>query len=146
LHETSIALSILSAVEDVYKQTPGARRVTAIRIRVGMLSLIDIEALKFALKVASRGTPAENARIEVKIETPRFRCRKCGYEWELSREKLEEITEEYGLASVMHIYPDVILEYMKCPRCGSTDIEILEGRGVILESIELDVEDERKLQ
>ncbi len=140
MHETSIALSILAAVEDVYKQTPGAKRVTAIKIRVGMLSLIDIEALKFALQVASKGTPAEGAKLHVEIETPRFRCRKCGHEWEVGREELERIAEKYGLASVMHIYPDVILEYMRCPRCGSTDVEIVRGRGVILESVELDVE------
>jgi len=58
LHETSIALSILAAIEDVFNQTPGAKRVTKIKLRIGMLSLIDIEALKFALMVASRGTPA----------------------------------------------------------------------------------------
>ena len=140
MHETSIALSILSAVEDVYRQTPGARRITAIRIRVGMLSLIDIEALRFALQVASKGTPAEGAKLHITIETPRFRCRHCSHEWELNREKLEEIAEKYGLASAMHIYPDIILQYMRCPRCGSTDVEIVRGRGVILESVELDVD------
>jgi len=140
LHETSIALSILAAVEDVFNQTPGARRVTSIKIRVGLLSLIDIEALKFALQVASKGTPAENAKVSIEVDTPRFRCRRCGYEWEISRAELERIASEKGLASIMHVYPDVILEYMRCPRCGSTDIEIVRGRGVILESVELDVE------
>jgi len=140
LHETSIALSILAAIEDVFNQTPGAKKITKIKLRIGMLSLIDIEALKFALMVASRGTPAEGAEIEYTIEPPTFRCNKCGHEWSIAEKELNELVEKYGLQSAMHLHPDIITKYFHCPRCGSTDIEIKSGRGVIIESVEIDTE------
>ncbi len=140
MHETSIALSILAAIEDVFNQTPGAKKITKIKLRIGMLSLIDIEALKFALMVASRGTPAEGAEVEYTIEPPVFRCNKCGYEWSIEEDELNKLVEEYGLQSAMHLHPDIITKYFHCPRCGSTDIEIKRGRGVIIESVEIDTE------
>jgi len=138
MHETSIALSILATVEDVFKNVPDAKKVKSILIRVGLLSLVDIEALRFALRVASRGTPAEGADISILLEYPLFRCRVCGREWSLDKRALSEITGRYDIGSVMHLYPDVILEYLKCPYCGSTDIEIVKGRGVILDSVEIE--------
>ncbi len=138
----SIALSILSAVERVFRSTPGARRVTAVRVRVGALSLVDIDALVFALKVASKGTPAEGARFEVTVEEPVFRCRRCGHQWSIPRNRVQEIAEAYGISSTMHLYPDIVVEYLKCPRCGSNDVEIVRGRGVVVETVSLDVEGE----
>ncbi|BEP18437.1 hydrogenase nickel incorporation protein HypA [Pyrofollis japonicus] len=142
MHETSIALSILAAVEEVFNETPGAKRVSKIKLRIGMLSLIDVEALSFALKVASRGTPAENAEIEYTIDPPVFRCNRCGHTWSISEEELQRLVEKYGLQSAMHLHPDIITRFFKCPRCGSTDIEIEKGRGVIIESVEIETENE----
>ncbi len=141
MHETSIALAILSAVEEKFRSLPGARRVTAINLRIGLLSLVDVESLRFALQVASRGTPAEGAEVNITLEPPLFKCRECGHTWEVPIEELKKVAEELGLLSAMHIYPDVILGYLKCPRCGSTNIEIIRGKGVVLESIEVDTEE-----
>ncbi len=141
MHEVSIALSILSTVENVFLSTPRAKRVLAVKIRVGALSLVDLESLRFALEVASRGTPAEGARFELTVEQPRFRCKRCGYEWGIGEDEVRKLAEEYNIASAMHLYPDVVAKYLKCPKCGSNDVEITRGRGVIVESVELDVEE-----
>ncbi len=109
-----------------------------IRIRVGALSLVDAEALRFALEVASRGTPAEGASIEIVEEAPSFRCRRCGHTWSIDEESLRRFAEERGLTGTLHLYPDAIVEYLSCPRCGSRDVEITRGKGVILEFVEID--------
>lgn len=141
MHETSIALSILAAVEDAFKETPGAKRVTRIRLQVGMLSLVDPEALRFALKVVSRDTPAENAEIEIEMVKPRFRCLKCGYEWEPSDEDIERISSDPQLSTLVHINPDVLASYLTCPRCGSNEVDIVRGKGVIVHSIDIEVDE-----
>ncbi len=138
MHETSIALSILSLVEEKFKSTPGAVRVSRVRIRVGSLSLVDPVALKFALEVAGKGTPMEGAEIEIEFVDPVFRCRKCGHEWKLTGDQLGRLTNDKALAQVLHYYPDLITEHLKCPVCGSRDIDIVEGGGVILDSIEIE--------
>jgi len=141
MHETSIALSILAAVEDAFKETPGAKRVTKIRLQVGMLSLVDPEALRFALQVVSRDTPAEGAEIEIEMVKPRFRCNRCGYEWEPRDEDIEKISQDPQLSTLVHINPDVVAQYLTCPRCGSNDVEIIRGKGVILHSIDIETDE-----
>ncbi|WP_236698217.1 hydrogenase maturation nickel metallochaperone HypA [Pyrodictium occultum] len=141
----SIALGILAAVEDAFRSTPGAKRVTRIRLRVGVLSLIDVEALRFALRVASRGTPAEDAEIEVEMAEPRFRCRVCGYEWKPSREETERLTGNPEISTLVHIDPDVLPRFLQCPRCGARDVEVVQGTGVMLHSVDIETgEDEER--
>ncbi len=141
MHETSIALSILAAVEDAFKETPGAKRVTKIRLQVGMLSLVDPEALRFALRVVARDTPAQDAEIEIEMVKPRFRCLSCGYEWEPSDDDIKKISDDPQLSTLVHINPDVIVSYLVCPRCGSNNVEIVQGKGVIIHSIDIEVDD-----
>lgn len=140
MHETSIALSILAAVEDAFRETPGAKRVTKIRLQIGMLSLVDPEALRFALQVVARDTPAEGAEIEIEMVKPRFRCNKCGYEWEPDDKDIKKISEDPQLSTLVHINPDVLTEYLTCPRCGSNDVEIIRGKGVVLHSIDIETD------
>jgi hydrogenase nickel incorporation protein HypA/HybF len=61
---------------------------------------------------------------------PRLKCKVCEHEWILSREKLDENTAE-----AIHFIPEVAHTYIKCPRCRSPDFEMLEGRGVWLQTI-----------
>lgn len=131
-------------VEEVLKQNPGVKRVKTITLRVGMLSLVDEEALKFALNIAAKSTPVEGAVIRIIPVKPRFRCRKCGYEWSIDQESLNRLTDKYDLTPVLHLYPDVIVRFLTCPKCGSKDVDLVEGRGVVLDSVELDVAEDAK--
>ncbi|RUM47137.1 MAG: hypothetical protein DSY37_03530 [Hyperthermus sp.] len=138
MHEVSIALSMLSLVEDAFRRTPGARRVSKIRIEVGLLSLVDVEALRFALRTVARGTPAENAVIEIMVSKPVFRCRKCGYQWSVSDSDINRIAGDEEKRMILHIYPDVAAKYFTCPRCGGNSIDIVKGRGVVLLDVEIE--------
>ena len=140
MHEVSIAMSILSVVEQAFRETPGAKKVTRIKLQIGMLSMVDPEALRFALKTVAKGTPAEDAEIEIEMVKPVFRCNRCGYTWEVRDEDVKRISEDPQLSTLVHIYPDVVSKYLSCPRCGSNDIEIVKGKGVIVHSVDIETE------
>ncbi len=109
-------------------------------MKVGALSLVDVRALRFALEVASRGTPAEGAAFDVRVEPPLFRCPACGATWGLDQREVEELASSKGIRTAMHLDPSVVVKYLSCPRCGAPGAEVVRGGSVVLEAVELDVE------
>jgi len=144
LHEISIAINILAMIEEEFMKIPNAKKIKKIKLKVGALSLIDISALRFALTVASKETPAEGATIEIEPELPRFRCKRCNYEWGMDDADLKSLVGRHGIATILHMYPDVIVNFFSCPRCGSNNIEILKGRGILVDSFNIETEDEKR--
>ena len=134
LHEASIAQAIIEAAEEALREhnIREDERVEAVEIEVGALALVDVESLRFALEVLSKGTRLEGARFELRVVTPRLRCRSCGYEWSVDVEGLDDNVKLF-----LHFAPDKVYEMLKCPRCGSRDIEVVEGMDVKLKSIKL---------
>jgi hydrogenase nickel incorporation protein HypA/HybF len=52
----------------------GGAPVCALRVRVGPLSGVVVEALRFAFEALSPGTPAEGARLDIEETAPAFHC------------------------------------------------------------------------
>ncbi len=59
-----------------------------------------------------------------------LKCRACEHRWFFEREKLDA-----SVAEAIHFVPEVAHTYIKCSKCGSPDFEVVEGRGVWLESV-----------
>ena len=59
-----------------------------------------------------------------------LKCRVCGTTWEFNIKKLDKTTAE-----AIHFVPEVAHTYIRCPKCGSSDFEIVSGRGVWLDNI-----------
>ena len=57
MHEMSLAESVREIVEDTARAN-GARRVAAVRLEIGKLSQVEVEAMRFAFEVVMRGTLA----------------------------------------------------------------------------------------
>ncbi len=91
------------------------RRVLGLTVRVGALSGAVPEALRFAFEALTEGTGGEGMWLELKEERARFRCAGCGGEFE---------------AGVGGGY--------ECPGCGGIGGELVSGRELELESIEVD--------
>lgn len=127
MHETSIAAGIISIVEDAVRRE-GLSRVLEVEVEVGLLSLVDIESLRFALEVMSRDTVLEGSRVIFKTVDPLLRCSRCGAEWGLDRAAVEGLDESSRMA--LHMYPEAVARLFKCPRCGSAETEIVRGRDV----------------
>ncbi|MBN2199255.1 MAG: hydrogenase maturation nickel metallochaperone HypA [Candidatus Aminicenantes bacterium] len=117
MHEMSLIAGLFEILEEKAREHK-ARSVTAVRLRVGTLSGAVPELLETAFDMYKKGTLAEKAAL-VTIAVPvKVRCRACGSEFEV---------DDY----VFH-----------CQFCGAADLEILSGTDLLVESIELETEDE----
>ncbi|MCR6622962.1 MAG: hydrogenase/urease maturation nickel metallochaperone HypA, partial [archaeon YNP-LCB-024-027] len=68
--------------------------------------------------------------FKIEIDEAEMMCRKCGYKWKFRSEGLSEDVKE-----AIHFIPEVAHTFMRCPKCGSPDFEVISGRGVWIESI-----------
>jgi len=67
MHEMSLAESVREIVDETARAND-ARRVVAVRLEIGKLAQVEIEAMRFAFDVVKRGSLAESARLEI-VET-----------------------------------------------------------------------------
>jgi hydrogenase nickel incorporation protein HypA/HybF len=128
MHEWALAEAVVAAALQTAEKE-GLKEVTEVRIKVGELQQIELDILEFAL---SQLKPAKfkKAKFTIEVAKAKLKCRVCGRKWFLEREKLDDNTAE-----AIHFVPETVHTYIKCPKCSSPDFEILEGRGVWLESI-----------
>jgi hydrogenase nickel incorporation protein HypA/HybF len=113
MHEASIALSIINAVEQQLAEGKIAGRVETVSIRVGRLTAVVPDNLKFLFGVLSEDTPLAGSSLDITMVPVRGRCRTCGISAEL--EKL----------------------CFLCSGCGSPDLELTSGRELELTAVEV---------
>jgi hydrogenase nickel incorporation protein HypA/HybF len=128
LHEWALAEAVISAASEVADKE-NLKEVTEVLVKVGELQGVELEILDFAFSQLKAGK-FKNAKFKMETVRAKLKCRVCGQSWVLDREKLDENTAE-----AIHFVPEVAHTYIKCPKCGSPDFEILEGRGVWLQTI-----------
>jgi hydrogenase nickel incorporation protein HypA/HybF len=128
MHEWALAEAIIAAASEIAEKE-GLKEVKEIEVRVGELQQIELDILEFAL---SQLKPAKfkNVNFSIEIVKAELKCRVCSHEWFFRKEELDKNTSE-----AIHFVPEIAHTYIKCPKCGSPDFEILQGRGVWLESI-----------
>ena len=138
LHEASYALSIIDAIlNELNKRGLKGVRVTKVKVKVGELSLVDPIALKNSFEAYALGSPLQGATLEVEVVPSKFRCKRCGHEWSF-KELYPSLKTNLP---ILHLYPHLLSEILKCPRCGSPEVEILEGEEFVIESFEYQRED-----
>ena len=81
MHELGIAMTV---VDTVTQRSEGAR-IKRVVLEVGVLTAVLPDALQFCFGMATEGTLAEGAELEIVEEMARARCRACGGELELRR-------------------------------------------------------------
>ena len=133
MHEWSLAEAVISTVIEASKGE-GLEEITKIKVKIGELQQVDTEIFKFALDAIAKdqGTSLlRTMKIEIRTERAIFRCRVCKNEWtfddlfDIDEDKLEAI----------HFAPEVAHVYVRCPLCKSPDFEVVQGRGVLIDSI-----------
>ena len=67
MHEMSLAESVREIVEETARANQ-ATRVLSVRLEIGKLSQVEIEAMRFAFEVVKRGSLADQAGLEI-VET-----------------------------------------------------------------------------
>jgi hydrogenase nickel incorporation protein HypA/HybF len=137
LHELSIAQSIVDTVLSEV-QEKGAKRVTEISVDVGQLMQLDRKALAFALRLLMTGPALKGARVHVHVSKASFSCRKCGSAWGMAevQKQLAEVPDTLRVREPdskelpLHFLPFLYPAFIRCPRCGSSDIFSKEGEEI----------------
>lgn len=114
MHELGIMQSALSLVRD-HAAANNARRVSLVVLRIGALAGVELESLRFAFDVVSRGTIAEGATFEIEAVPVAVYCSAC--------------QQEFGGQTAGFIFT--------CPTCGDLCGEIRCGRELELSRIEM---------
>jgi len=117
MHEFSVVQSLLGLIEN-YARENSASSVTKVVVRIGVLSGIEPHLLRLAFDTFKEGTIARGAELVMNIEKLRLRCLDCGSESE--KEELNAV----------------------CPLCGSLNTEIIGGQDMLLESLEMECDEE----
>lgn len=116
--------SIVDTVLNI-AEAKGAVKVLAIHLRIGELTFLNPGQLKFAFEVLSEGTIAQGASLTIERVGARVKCRECNYEGEVDR-YVEEV----------HL-PFIVPILTKCPKCGSSEVDLTAGRECTLASIRI---------
>jgi len=128
MHEWALAEAVISTVSQIAEKE-GLEKVAEVEIKVGELQQIELDILEFALSQL-KTLKLKNAKFRIKTVKAELKCRVCGQKWIFRKEKMNE-----EIAEAIHFVPEIAHTYIKCPKCGSPDFEILKGRGIWLESV-----------
>ena len=76
MHEMSIAQSVLDIILQE-SQDHEVNRVLSVELKVGELSAVETESLRFCFDLLTKGTVAEGARLNIERVQVTCRCRDC---------------------------------------------------------------------
>lgn len=111
MHELKIAEELIGIVLKV-AESGNLKKVTKVNIQFGKMIQIVPDIFRFVFESGVKGTIAKNAKLKLEILPIKFACKKCKVENEIE---------------------DLLFV---CSFCGSNDLELIQGRETIIESIE----------
>jgi len=112
VHEMSICEGIVDVLE-AQAVSQNFRQVEKIRLEIGPLSGVEIEALRFCFDAVTRGTLAQDAALEI-IETR-------GEAWCLKCAKTVVVNQRFDA----------------CPDCGSYQLQVTGGDELRIKDLEV---------
>jgi hydrogenase nickel incorporation protein HypA/HybF len=110
MHELSLARAIVKTALD----HADGRRVVAVNVRAGALRQVVPDSLQFYFEFVARETSCEDARLGIETLPAVVRCRTCAEQWELDR------------------------PLFRCHACGGSDVMVVSGEELEVESIEVE--------
>jgi hydrogenase nickel incorporation protein HypA/HybF len=113
VHELSIVEALIEEVKKEVERAGETGRVARLDLKIGRLSGVNTDSIRFAYQLLAPGTLLEGADLQITEPSPLCCCRSCG-----ARTEVEELIAA-------------------CPRCHSGDIFLEGGHDLLLESIEL---------
>lgn len=113
MHELSIALSIIEGAEEELRRRGGSR-VSAVHLKLGLLSGVVQEALQFSYELVCAGTLLEGSKLIIEEIPIRIYCSACNVEGE-----------------------PVSLQHLHCASCGAPLSRVIQGTELELTALEL---------
>lgn len=113
MHELAITQSMFDIVLK-YAQEAKAKKVTRISLVVGEMTGVVAESVRFYLDLLGRDTVAEGAAVSINTVSSKAKCLSCE-----------------------HTFEPKELDWT-CPNCKEAGIEIVSGKELFVESIEVE--------
>lgn len=113
MHEMSLLEGMVQVIEE-HARTNGYERVRGVVLEVGPFAGVEVEALRFAFEVVTKGTVAEGAELEVERPAGLGWCRECDREV-LIRSRLEA-----------------------CPLCQEGPVCVTAGTQICLKAVDVE--------
>ena len=118
MHEMGIALQIIEIAKESIPPDLQDARIEKVNLKIGKLAAVVPESLRFCFEVAVKETALEGAELAIEELPVVARCKDCNTQWTIS-----------GPA-------------FNCENCDSGSLDIISGRELDIESIEIAEEDE----
>ena len=113
MHEMGIAMQIIEVSASAIPEAMKGVAVEAVNLKIGRLTAVVPESLRFCFGVASRDTALAGAKLNIEEVPIVVRCTDCGAETTISEAKFV------------------------CGECGSGKLDVVSGRELTVTSIEL---------
>jgi hydrogenase nickel incorporation protein HypA/HybF len=113
MHELAITQSMFDIVLKQAEQVH-AKKVTEINLVIGEMTGVGSDSVQFYLDFLTKNTIAEGATVSIKMVSPQAQCLKCNRIFEL---------KEFDWT---------------CPNCKGSLVDVIAGKELFLESIEVD--------
>lgn len=122
MHELSMVESLLEELLKLQEKNEWDR-IDTVRLRVGAMRQVIPEIMNFAFDISIKDTPLEGARLFLEEVPLKKKCKACGNVWTEGDEAL-----------------------FLCEKCGSADVELIEGMELEIESLEVEETDAEENQ
>ena len=107
-------LSLCEAIAGVVRPYADGRHVDIVRVKIGALRQVVPESLTFCWTLLRDHEDMPDAELELEFVTAEVKCRSCGAQ--------SEITSAWSIW---------------CPRCDSSDVEVLRGNEFLVTSLDV---------
>ncbi|MDH3975908.1 MAG: hydrogenase maturation nickel metallochaperone HypA [Deltaproteobacteria bacterium] len=114
MHEMSISVNIIEIIKNEMVKN-GATRLNTLKIKIGELTAVEPDSLKFCFEACTRGTALEGAALEVEEVPLMGRCGACKRDFRM---------DNYFMSP--------------CPDCGIKADNIISGQELDIVSMEVD--------
>lgn len=111
MHEIALASGILRMAQEAAR-THDARRISRVRVGLGLLACIEAQTLSACFDIITEGSMAAGALLQVDVEPLSCMCVACGQAFVLTQ------------------------RVFACPACGSKDMTFEGGHGCRILAIE----------
>lgn len=118
MHEMGIAIQIAEIATASIPAEMKDAKVARVNLRVGKFAAIVPASLKFCFEIVAKDTPLADSELHIEEIPVVVRCRDCQAQWTIDEPAFQ------------------------CQACQSGSIDIVSGRELDIESIEIAEEDE----
>jgi hydrogenase nickel incorporation protein HypA/HybF len=113
MHELSLCESVLQVLQE-QARSQGFERVRRVRLEVGALAGVEVEAMRFGFDVVTRGSLAEGAELVILERSATAFCLDCG--------RTVEVAQRFD----------------PCPLCGGVHLQVTGGEELRIKDLEVE--------